>query len=129
MSPANPNCSLSRRGEKEFQAGRGCTNRCFIYELLQDKTAFRENYVPIVDFSKINGVVNACEMKYSRDAYMIDAKTEKELSEKLAVFSGVTKTRKAVHLTIVSAHGLLRNSHSGRVQSTIDLDDLFKEAT
>ena len=68
-------------------------------------------------------------MKYSRDAYMIDAKTEKELSEKLAVFSGVTKTRKAVHLTIVSAHGLLRNSHSGRVQSTIDLDDLFKEAT
>jgi hypothetical protein len=78
---------------------------------------------------RADGVVNACEMKYSRDAYMIDAKTEKELSEKLAVFSGVTKTRKAVHLTIVSAHGLLRNSHSGRVQSTIDLDDLFKEAT
>lgn len=64
----------------------------------------------------------------SRDAYMIDAKTEKELSEKLAVFSGVTKTRKAVYLTIVSAHGLIRNAHSGRVQSTIILDDLFRES-
>ncbi len=77
---------------------------------------------------RADGVINVCEMKYSRDAYMIDAKTEKELSEKLAVFSGVTKTRKAVHLTIVSAHGLIRNAHSGRVQSTIVLDDLFRES-
>ena len=76
---------------------------------------------------RADGVINVCEMKYSRDAFIIDAKTEKELSEKLAVFSGVTKTRKAVHLTIVSAHGLLRNSHSGRVQSVVTLDDLFRE--
>ena len=75
---------------------------------------------------RADGVVNVCEMKYTRDAYMIDSKAEKELAEKLSVFSAVAKTRKAVHLTMVSAHGLLKNIHSSRVQSMVTLDDLFK---
>ena len=31
------------------------------------------------------------------------------------------------HLTMVTPFGILRNSHSGRVQSEVTLVDLFKE--
>ena len=58
--------------------------------------------------------------------FAIDAATEAALMRKLAVFAGVTRTRKAVHLTMVTTFGLLRNAHSGRVQSEVTLDDLFK---
>ena len=73
-----------------------------------------------------DGVINVCEMKYAPDIFVIDAKTEDGLMRKLAVFSSVTHTRKAVHLTMATPFGILRNAHSGRVQSEITLNDLFK---
>ena len=73
-----------------------------------------------------DGIVNVCEMKFCSDVFAIDAATEAALMRKLAVFAGVTRTRKAVHLTMVTTFGLLRNAHSGRVQSEVTLDDLFK---
>ncbi len=42
-------------------------------------------------------------------------------------FVAVTKTRKAVHLTLVTAHGLVHNAHWNLVQSEVILDDLFRE--
>lgn len=77
---------------------------------------------------RADGVINVCEMKFSSDVFAIDARTEKALLRKLAVFAGVTRTRKAVHLTMVTSFGLLRNAHSGRVQSEVTLDDLFRDA-
>jgi hypothetical protein len=74
-----------------------------------------------------DGVINVCEMKFCSEAFLMDAKTEAALLRKLAVFSGVTSTRKAVHLTMVTSFGLLRNAHSGRIQSEVTMDDLFKE--
>ena len=73
-----------------------------------------------------DGVVNVCEMKFCSDIYVIDAATEAALMRKLAAFAGVTRTRKAVHLTLVTTFGLQRNAHSGRVQSEVTLEDLFK---
>ncbi len=75
---------------------------------------------------RADGVINVCEMKYSSDMFVIDAKYESALMRKLAVFKGTTQTRKAVHLTMVTSFGLMKNSHSGRVQSEITLNDLFR---
>lgn len=72
-----------------------------------------------------DGVINVCEMKFSTDKYVIDARGEEDLRRKLAVFQAVTGTRKALHVTMVTSFGLLRNSHCGRVQSQVTLDDLF----
>ncbi|MBR3221105.1 MAG: hypothetical protein IKF72_02650 [Kiritimatiellae bacterium] len=72
-----------------------------------------------------DGVINVCEMKFSPEIFVIDAKTEEGLMRKLAVFSSVTRTRKAVHLTMVTPFGMLRNAHSGRVQTEVVLNDLF----
>jgi len=55
----------------------------------------------------------------------IDKEYSLRLGRRLATFAGVTKTRKAVHLTFVTANGLLRNQYSGRVQSEVTLGDLF----
>lgn len=47
------------------------------------------------------------------------------LMNKRAEFKEATKTRKAVHLTMVTSFGVKPNAYSGRVQSFATLDDLF----
>jgi len=74
---------------------------------------------------RADNVINLCEMKYCAEAFAIDKAYEDVLARKLATFAGVTKTRKAVHLTLVTANGLVRNVHAGRVQSELTLEDLF----
>ena len=70
-------------------------------------------------------VINVCEMKYSLSEFTIDADYECELRNKKSAFIEATKTRKAVHLTMVTTYGVRKNSHSGVVQSEITLEDLF----
>ena len=74
---------------------------------------------------RADNVINICEMKYSANVYAIDKAYDSALGRKLATFAGVTGTRKAIHLTLVTANGLLRNQYSGRVQSEVVLVDLF----
>jgi hypothetical protein len=74
---------------------------------------------------RADNVINICEMKYSANVYAIDKAYDSALGRKLATFAGVTGTRKAIHLTLVTANGLLRNQYSGRVQSEVVLADLF----
>lgn len=70
-------------------------------------------------------MINVCEMKYSLSEFTIDADYECELRNKKSAFIEATKTRKAVHLTMVMTYGVRKNSHSGVVQSEITLEDLF----
>lgn len=72
-----------------------------------------------------DGVINICEMKYSIAPYEITAEYEKELQNKVSVFVNETKCKKAVHLTMISMHGLKHNSHSSVVTRVIDGDNLF----
>ena len=74
---------------------------------------------------RADNVINICEMKYSANIYAIDKAYDSALGRKIATFAGVTGTRKAIHLTLVTANGLLRNQYSGRVQSEVVLADLF----
>ena len=74
---------------------------------------------------RADNVINICEMKYSSATFAIDKAYELVLGRKVATFAGVTKTRKAIHLTFVTASGLVRNQYSSRVQSEVVLADLF----
>ena len=74
---------------------------------------------------RADNVINICEMKYSADVYAIDKAYDSALGRKIATFAGVTGTRKAIHLTLVTANGLMRNQYSARVQSEVVLADLF----
>ena len=72
-------------------------------------------------------VVNICEMKFSAQPFSIDKDYLERLKTKTGAFKQMTKTRSAIHLTFVTASGLLQNKYSGIVQSEVTLEDLFKE--
>ena len=71
-------------------------------------------------------VINVCEMKYSEEEYIIDAKYEKELIHKIETFRSETGTDKALYLTMITSGGLRQNQHSGKVINQISGDDLFR---
>lgn len=76
---------------------------------------------------RADGIVNVCEMKWSSGPYVIDKKKDRELREKVGVFSQVTGTRKGVHLTMITTVGVAHNEYRWTPQSEVTLDDLFKE--
>ena len=73
-----------------------------------------------------DGIVNLCEMKYWSGPYTMTAKDAGDLASKKAAFKEGSKTRKAVHLTMVTSFGVRRNAYADCVQSFVTLDDLFK---
>ena len=72
-----------------------------------------------------DGVINLCEMKYSNSEFTIEKMYDKDLRNKIDVFLRESKTRKAVHLTMITTFGVRKNVYSGLVQSEITMDDLF----
>lgn len=70
-------------------------------------------------------VINLCEMKFSVSEFGIDKVYDAELRNKKAAFISGTKTRKAVHLTLVTTYGLKANEYAGSIQSEVVMDDLF----
>jgi len=73
-----------------------------------------------------DGIINLCEIKFSGKEFMIDKNYEANLRNKLFTFKEKVKTRKAVHLLMLTTYGLTKNKYSGIVQKEIILDDLFK---
>ncbi len=69
--------------------------------------------------------INLCEMKFSKELYVIDREYEKKLREKMAIFRTATDTRLSTRVTLVTTYGVLKNKHSGIVDDEIVLDDLF----
>ena len=74
-----------------------------------------------------DGVINLCEMKYTKMPFKIDANYDEELQNKKIRFVETTHTQKAVHLTMVSSQGLVRNAFSDDIQSQVTGDELFVE--
>ena len=73
-----------------------------------------------------DGIINLCEMKHWAGPYAMTAQDDCDLMAKKAEFKGATKTRKAVHLTMVTTFGVKPNAYSYKVQSFVTLDDLFR---
>ena len=72
-------------------------------------------------------VINLCEMKYSLNPFEITGKYMDDMNERKELFRSSTKTRKALHLTMVTTYGIKSNAYSGMIQSEVTLDDLFIE--
>jgi uncharacterized protein len=70
--------------------------------------------------------INLCEMKFSRDTFVIDKAYSEELRRKVSVFKTATATRKSVFLTFITTFGLAKNAYSGSlVQKELTMDALF----
>ena len=73
-----------------------------------------------------DGVINVCEIKYYGEEFAIDGVYEKILNNKLDSFAAESGTKKSLHLTFITANGLLHNEHAGIVINEITGRDLFK---
>ena len=72
-----------------------------------------------------DGIVNLCEVKYTIGEFAIDKAYDEKLRNKKAAYLAETKTKKAVHLTMLTTYGVSRNSYWGTIQSEITMDDFF----
>ena len=71
-------------------------------------------------------VINICECKFSLDAFAIDKDYSEKLRSKIHIFKTVTKTKKAVFLTLISTYGIVKNAYANLlVQNEVTMDDLF----
>jgi len=72
-----------------------------------------------------DGVINLCEIKYAGAEFVIDKKQDENLRNKKWSFISETKTRKAVHTTMITTYGVKRNEYWGQIQSEVTMNDLF----
>ncbi len=71
--------------------------------------------------------INICEAKFSINTFTIDKQYATELRNKIGVFKDVTKTPKAVFLTLITTMGLTPNDYAQTlVQNSLTMDVLFQ---
>ena len=70
-------------------------------------------------------VINLCEIKFAKGPFEIDRTYDLALRGKIEVFRNETKTRKALHLTMITTYGLKPGKYLGLVQSEINMDELI----
>lgn len=70
-------------------------------------------------------VINVCEMKYSESEFAADSSFDRDMRRKIADLQKVTKTKAAIHATLVTTYGVVENSYSGNLQAIITADELF----
>jgi hypothetical protein len=73
-----------------------------------------------------DNIMNLCEIKYHADEYEITGKYEAALRQKRELFRKETRTKKALHITLITTYGVKRNEHFGMVQSEVTMADLFE---
>jgi hypothetical protein len=66
-------------------------------------------------------------MKYAALPFEITGKYSKELRERREIFRSVTGTSYALHLTMVSPHGVKRNANAYVADQVITIQDLFMD--
>ena len=71
-------------------------------------------------------VINLCEVKFSSSVYAIEKKYSEIIRNKRLSFAYNTKTRSALHNTMITTYGVARNIESAEIISTVVLDDLFE---
>lgn len=71
--------------------------------------------------------ITICEIKYSKQPFVIDKSYAQILMKKLEVFEQQTKASKQLFLAIITASGLKKNIWSNElVNKTVEITDLFK---
>ncbi|MDR1973151.1 MAG: AAA family ATPase [Bacteroidales bacterium] len=70
-------------------------------------------------------IINLCEMKYAVDEFVIDKRYDEILRKKRTSLCEQTKTRKAIHITMITTNGVKRNMYWNNIQSEVTVDDLF----
>jgi len=71
-------------------------------------------------------VINLCEIKFVNGPFEIDRAYDSALRGKIEAFRNETKTRKALHLTMITTYGVKPGKYAGLVQSEVSMDELLE---
>jgi len=71
-------------------------------------------------------VINLCEIKFAKGPFEIDRAYDLALRDKVEIFRKETKTRKALHLTMITTYGVKPGKYAGVVQSEVDIGELLE---
>lgn len=110
----------------QIKAALGIDRIATEYYSWRSKTCTPTAQIDLI-IDRADQIVNVCEIKFSQGEYLIDAKEEIKLRNRLHAFAVETATRQALHLTLITTYGLNDNAHSSDVTDTIQMDDLFKQ--
>ena len=75
---------------------------------------------------RADDMLNICEVKYSRDKYVLSKAEYKKITNRVEAFGQETNTRKGIHVAVITTFGLSENEYSEIVQNVVCLDDMFK---
>jgi len=76
---------------------------------------------------RADGIVNLCEIKYTKYEYAIDKKYADDLENKYFAFRNETRSKMNTHETLITTYGLKENKYANRFQSVVTMDDLFAQ--
>lgn len=71
-------------------------------------------------------IINVCEMKYSEADYAPDRTFDKAMQRKISDLRIATKTKSAIHSTLITTYAIKETPYSGNIQSIITSEELFK---
>jgi len=71
------------------------------------------------------GIVDLCEMKCTNEAFVLDGEESRRIQHRKETFAAETGTRKAIHVILVSAAGLVTNACAHDIMHIVTLDDLM----
>jgi hypothetical protein len=74
---------------------------------------------------RADGVVNLCEAKFSSKPYAITPVYLSELRLRQSRYHEEVAPKKAVHITMITASGVVDNPQKQNINSFVELDDLF----
>jgi len=89
------------------------------------RSAGRGAQVDLV-IDRADRVINLCEIKFSKGPFEIDRAYDLALRSKIENFRSETKTKKALHFTMITTYGIKPGKYSGLVQSEVNMDELFE---
>ncbi len=104
----------------------GVLTNVYSWHCKPDKELGRQGTQIDLVLDRRDGIINLCEIKYSRGKYAISDAYADDLRRKADTFTEVTKTKKAVHTVMITTDGLMHNAYSGEVQNEVELDDLIR---
>jgi AAA+ ATPase superfamily predicted ATPase len=136
-------------GDSKFRVwcGYAFENTCFIHyrqiakalgiaaifhEFSSFQSSGNETYSGIqIDLliDRADGVINLCEVKFSKSDFKLTPAYKKNLRERADTFQAISGTKKSIFTTLITTYGLHNAStHVDAIQNVLTLDDLFQSA-
>ncbi|MDR1720584.1 MAG: ATP-binding protein [Dysgonamonadaceae bacterium] len=91
----------------------------------RSKKAESDNVQIDLLIDRADNVINICEMKFSRKEFTISKTDDENIRNKVWTFAEETRTKKALHTTLITTFGVKHNAYWNEVQSEVRLEDLF----